>query len=141
MRESMIKKLLVTFGIIFTSNLSALPTHVLNTAFLLLTDNETNEQEKTKQILAAFFLEDTGEVDFLIEQFINWVTDQPSKMENCLNEAVFHTVAGNRDLAITTIRNYFVSEKPEAAEFAIAFVDWGTELLKMNSIANPETKR
>lgn len=141
MRESMIKKLLVIFGIIFTSNLSALPTHVLNTAFLLLTDHETNEQEKTKQLLAAFFLEDTGEVDFLIEQFINWVTDQPGKMINCLDEAAFHTVAGNRDLAITTIRNYFNSGKPEVTEFAIAFVDWGTELLKMNAIFTPENKK
>lgn len=81
------------------------------------------EQEKEKQILSAFFLEDNGEMDFLIEQFINWVTEQPSKMSNCLNEAAFQTVGGNRELAISTIKNYFSCEKLEVTEFAIAFVD------------------
>lgn len=121
-------------------NITALPTHVLNTAFLLITDPHIKEQEKAKQILSAFFLEDNGDVDFLIEEFINWVTEQPSKMNNCLNEAAFHTVGGNRDLAISTIKNYFNCEKPEITEFAIAFVDWGAELLKMNTIFNPKNK-
>lgn len=129
---------MIVFGLIFMGNLTALPTHVLNAAFLLLKDEK---QEKTKQILTAFFSEDTGEVGFLIEQFIHWTVDRPSKMGNCLNEAAFQTVQGNRNLAINTIKNYFNSEKPEVTEFAIAFVDWGIELLKMNIILNPENKK
>ncbi|MGL4348761.1 MAG: hypothetical protein ACRCSV_04830 [Chlamydiales bacterium] len=113
----------------------------MNTAFLLITDPHIKEQQKAKQILSAFFLEDNSEVDFLIEQFINWVTEQPSKMSNCLNEAAFQTAGGNREIAISTIKNYFSSEKPEVIEFATAFVDWGTELLKMNTIFNPENKK
>lgn len=137
----MINKLMLTLGILFMGNVTALPTHVLNTAFLLVTDPHIKEQEKAKQILSAFFMEDNGEMDFLIEQFINWVSEQPSKMSNCLNEAAFQTVGGNRELAISTIKNYFSYEKPEVTEFAIAFVDWGTELLKMNTIFNPENKK
>lgn len=66
------------------------------------------------------------------------MTDQPSKMTKCLGEAAFHTVAENRDLAMNAIKNHFTSEKPEVNEFTTAFVDWGTELLKMNAIFNPE---
>lgn len=40
-------------------------------------------------------------------------------MNNCLNEAAFHTVGGNRDLVISTIKNYFNYEKPEITEFTI----------------------
>lgn len=136
----MINKFMIIMGILFMAKVTALPTHVLNTAFLLISDPHIKEQEKAKQILSAFFLEDNGDVDFLIEQFINWITEQPSKMNDCLNEAAFQTVGGNRELAISTIKNYFSCEKPEVAEFAIAFVDWETELLKMNTIFNPENK-
>lgn len=137
----MMKKLTILFVLIFVGNLSALPTHVLNTAFILMQEKPLNQQDQIKVLLSSFFSENTGEVAFLIEEFINWVTDQPSKMTNCLNEAAFHTASENRALAMNAIKNYFGSEKPEVIEFATAFVDWGTELLKINAIFNPERKK
>lgn len=137
----MMKKLTIIFALIFLGNLSALPTHVLNTAFILLQEKPTSQRDQIKVLLSAFFSENTGEVSFLIEEFINWVTDQPSKMTNCLNEAAFHTASENRDLAMNAIKNYFISEKPEVNEFATALVDWGTELLKMNTLFTPENKK
>lgn len=136
----MLKKLVTIFVLVFVGNLSALSTHVLNTAFVLLQEDAVDHRDKIKELLSAFFSENTGEVSFIIEEFINWANDETDKITHWLDEAVFYATCEERELAMNVIKNYFGAEKPEVIEFATTFVDWGIELVKMQKILDRESK-
>lgn len=136
----MLKKLVTIFVLVFVGNLSALSTHVLNTAFVLLQEDAVDHRDKIKELLSAFFSENTGEVSFIIEEFINWASDETDKITHWLDEAVFYATCEERELAMNVIKNYFGAEKPEVIEFATTFVDWGIELVKMQKILDQESK-
>lgn len=136
----MLKKLVTIFVLVFVGNLSALSTHVLNTAFVLLQEDAVDHRDKTKELLSAFFSENTGEVSFIIEEFINWASDETDKITHWLDEAAFYATCEERELAINVIKNYYGSDKPEVIEFATTFVDWGIELVKMQRILDRESQ-
>lgn len=136
----MLKKLIPIFALIFIGTLSALPTHVLNTAFSLLQEDTIDHRDKIKELLSAFLLENTGEVSFIIEELINWASDETDKITHWLNEAAFYATCEERELAMNVIKNYFGSDKPEVIEFATTFVDSGIELVKMQRILDRESK-
>ena len=105
----------------------------IHATFLLASQDRKTE---AKKILLNSFSASTDDLEFISEQFVNWIAKHPSQMNDTFNKSAYHVVSKESNLAKKTITNYFSYEDPEISDFAQSFVIWGTELMEIDETLN-----
>ncbi|MCB1076132.1 MAG: hypothetical protein KDK59_11490 [Simkania sp.] len=121
------KKILLLIFFSFFCYLEALSPQNLHASFLLA---DCGREEEAKEILINSFSRKTADVEFIAEQFVNWIRNQPTEMEENFNRSAYFVVKGNKNLAKKAITNFHSLEHNQLSEFATTFVDWGFNLLE-----------